>query len=246
MPRSSPRSPWFLRIITGLVLTAVGAQVALYAYEDLSWRMEPDLQLQQDRCGSCHDADLPRTFAKSPSGWRRTVEAMIGSGRDGRPRPAASAAVKERIAGLLIRRRSAGGDLLFKLRCGSCHSTSRLDPYASLSPGALSLLVKQHVLQYNHAVQTWEGRLIAEAVLARRSKGDGSKSARSARIELLYEKACGSCHTVSFRYRTMCPQMTTDKGWTALVNRMREKAPVLVSREDLQPLTARARRICAR
>ena len=159
----------------------------------------------------------------------------------------ASAAVKERISSLLIRRRSADGPLLFKLRCGRCHDASRLDPYYGLAPGALAALVGQHARQYNFAVQSWEGQLIQRQVLKlrpQRATGEGSATART---QLRYEQACGPCHTVSFRYRGMCREVSAGaSSWAAVMARMRAKAPGLMAPGDLQALTAYAQRICSR
>ena len=65
-------STWPLRLATSLTLVLVAGQVALFSYEALSWRLEDDLALQQRLCGKCHDPNLPRAFAKSNWGWRRT------------------------------------------------------------------------------------------------------------------------------------------------------------------------------
>ncbi len=226
--------------MSALSLCVLGLHLFLYLSEEIPWRMDEDAALQEEHCGTCHSADYPRNYAKSPDGWRKTVEMMLVQTEEGQA--PASPKVKGRITRLLQRHRSADGETLFRLRCGRCHGLRVLLPYLSMERAALSLLLKNHASQYNYAIQVWERRLIEPVLLSRTDPPAGQK-AREAAAQLGYERACGNCHTVRFRYRTMCAAVPA-KDWEAVILRMQRKAPLLIRAEDLANLTARARSIC--
>ncbi len=61
-----------------LSLGLVGLQLFFFFSEEIPWWIDEDASLLEEHCGSCHEAEHPRGFAKSPAGWRDTVEVMLG------------------------------------------------------------------------------------------------------------------------------------------------------------------------
>lgn len=227
-------------VATTLSLGLVSLLLLIFFMEEIPWWLDEDTPLMEQHCGACHGAQYPRSYAKPPRAWRETVEQMLTPAH-GPPRPV-SAEHKARLTALLQRHRSADGETLFNRRCSRCHDADVLEPYLALDKAALSLLLRQHADQNNHAVQVWELRLIEPVVMARRAATRPPKAEAAA--QLTYEHACGSCHTVRFRYHTLCGTVP-DGGWDAVIRRMRQKAPLLIPQLDLPGLTARARAICA-
>ena len=230
-------------ILTTLSLGLVGLLLLLFFMEEVPWWLDEDARLLEQHCGACHEADYPRAFAKPPVGWANTVEQMLSSANGSKR--SASARERARITALLQRRRSADGETLLHRRCGKCHDLDLLDPYLALDRAALSLLVRQHCDQNNHAIQVWERRLIEPVIMARRDAVHPAAPGKDeAAGQLKYERSCGGCHTVRFRYRSMC-ELVPPGSWGPVITRMGDKAPRLIPPADLPGLTARARAICA-
>jgi len=227
---------------SGLCLALISLLLAAFFMEEGRWWLDEDAALLEQHCGSCHEADYPRAFAKPHDGWRATVEEMLAPRRGGKP---VAAGERDRIIALLQRHRSADGETLFNRRCGKCHDTDVVDPYLSMDRAALSLLVRQHSDQNNHAIQVWERRLIEPVIMARRDAANPARPGKAeADAQLTHERACGGCHTVRFRYRSMC-ELVKQPNWGPVISRMRGKAPRLIAKGDLPGLTAHARAICA-
>ena len=238
--KQKPRSRRFLIIVTLFALLPVAFALFAFAQESLSFRLDPRYETFVRLCGTCHGIDRPRSFAKSPVAWKKTVDIMLSKGTI-----AVSENDVEQVVALLIRHRSADGQTLFRQRCGRCHSTKMLEPYYDLHPSALRLLVRQHVIQNNFAVQTWEGELIEETIAAiQRERGTPDQMEAGDRSHEAYQHACGACHTISFIYREMCGESKAAREWLEITERMRGKTPDFISEKDVSLLAERAEAIC--
>jgi len=229
---------WIFIIL--VVTLSIAIQISLFAYETASWRLDRFNTEFEVVCGRCHRADKAHRYAKAPVEWGRTVNNMLSD------RFNKSKAYREAIASFLIAHRSANGDILFNFRCGKCHSHSVLEPYLALDPRALELLLQQHTMQHNYAIQVWEGELIIDKVLALQRERKIPRNPESAQYQVQFQNFCGLCHTTRFLYRTMCecePQKT-DEQWRELVMRMRMKSPRLLKSKSVFTLTDHIKSIC--
>jgi mono/diheme cytochrome c family protein len=228
----------------------VVTQLGLVALERRSWSRDPFNDEFEVTCGECHPASRAHAFALSPDGWRRKVTAMFGkraerSSASGRQPLAVDERRIDTVTAFLADHRSADGRTLFHARCGRCHSPTRIDPYLDLEPEALRLLIAQHVRANNAYVQTWEGELIAERLLADRRPNLSAASAVTPGDATVYQRDCGTCHTPRMIRREVCARAKSPAARAALVARMRAKAPDFVGEGDIPALRRYVETLCA-
>ncbi len=225
---------WLL--FTSVVFVLIATQISIYAYERFTWQWDEDYALFEDECGACHSSMVPRNYAKSPEEWQRTVSRMI-------PRETGHE-VKQRIGELLVRHRSPTGRALYRLRCGRCHAISVMDDYFDLDAKALRLLLEQHIMQNNFAVQTWEGDLIADYVIELWKNRERVPGKSTPEIQYKYQQKCGVCHSATMLYRDMCLEDRSLGDWKKIIIRMREKTPSFIGAGEVPELTEHAMMIC--
>ncbi len=229
----------FWLLLTLGVVASLGLLFSAYITERSAWSTEVDYKLLQQTCNECHSYQLVKEYAKSPGEWRKTVNRMLISKPE-----LADEDEKKRIQELLIRQRSSTGQLLFDSRCSRCHSLETVEPYWDLHSDALTLLVRQHVRQHNYVIEHWEGEMIVKEVTRRKRERPGSSGFSRRGEQILFQQACGVCHTPRFIYRTMCKSERSEAEWRAMVLRMQQKAPDLIAEEQLPRLTNHSRAIC--
>jgi mono/diheme cytochrome c family protein len=236
--------PIFLARVALLAIAIVflASLLGLAAYERLSWTVTRGHAEFAHACGRCHAASLPHRYAMAPGEWRKTVDRMADKKPDNPD--LSSAAARGRIAEFLIRRRSADGALLFRMRCGRCHSRGALKPYLALEDRTLETLLRQHTAQNNFAIQKWEADLIVAHVLAGRRGRPRTLGAAAAQRQFDFQNFCGLCHDVSFLYRRMCAYAHDDAAWRQVAERMRDKAPDAIGAEKIEGLAERSSEIC--
>ena len=223
---------------TALVAVPVLVHASAFAAESWAWRLGSGAGAIRAHCGSCHEPDRARDFARSPAGWARTVDGML---RQRGPRPGSATADRDAVVGWLVRHRSADGATLFRHRCGRCHERTAVEPYRVLGEGALDLLVRQHTRQQNHAVQAWEGEAISQHI---RDTGDVPRGALDPVQSLEFQRACGTCHSTSFLYRAICDPPRGEEAWAVGVARMQRKSPGLFERARIEALARHSAEVC--
>ncbi len=226
--------------LTIAAIALIVGELAVFGYEVVSWKGAADYALFKRKCSVCHEIERPQNYAKSPAEWRATVARRLP---DGEPTKTTKVE-RERIAELLIRRRSADGETLYRYRCARCHQRSWLAPFLRLDRETLTLLIREHTRQKNYAIQVWEGDEIAAYVAQTLARPAANEHGFSPRDHLLYQRACGACHTTRFIRRTMCREAAWRSDPAGLVKRMREKSPVLFTDGEASLLANYAKRIC--
>lgn len=225
-------------LLTALVAVPLAVHAAALVAEVCTWRLGAGAGEIRAHCGACHEANRARDFARSPDGWKRTVEGMLdhrGPSRD------VGAGERAAMVGWLVRHRSADGATLFRHRCGRCHGRSAIEPYRALGDEALTLLIRQHTRQQNHAIQAWEGEAIIGHVLA---EGESPESPLDPALSREFQRTCGACHSTSFLYRAMCEPRRDGGGWETVVTRMRGKSPELFAADRVPGLARQSAGVC--
>lgn len=229
----------FWILLTLWVAASLGLLIHSYFRETKAWSAEADYELLQQACSECHNYQLVKQYAKSPGEWRKTVIRMLRSNSD-----LATEDEKKRIQEMLIRQRSTTGRILFDSRCARCHSVNTIEPYWDLHVDALALLVRQHVRQHNYTIEHWEGEMIVEEITRRKTERPGSSGFTNRHEQILFQQACGVCHSPRFIYRTMCETERSEAELRMMVLRMQQKAPDLIGEEQVPRLTDHSRAIC--
>jgi len=232
---------WLLVLMTLGAGVLMAAQLAVCVREVISWKSDPDNALLEKKCGRCHEAARAHNYAKSPAEWRATVKRML---REPLPNRLTTDQERTRIGDELIRRRSADGQTLFRIRCARCHARSAIEPYRRLDPQTLALVVRQHARQKNFAIRVWEGEEVAQYVSEKLSQWSRSSSRFTPREHYLYQEVCGTCHTPRFIRRAMCREMPNGPEWNEVLARMLGKAPQLVEENQMPILASYAESIC--
>ncbi|MDP8223868.1 MAG: hypothetical protein P9L99_10950 [Candidatus Lernaella stagnicola] len=189
-----------------------------------------DARLQAERCSGCHSANRPFHYLKTPEQWAVTVERMRAV--NGAPVSQEEAA---RLAAFLGRRASYSDAWLFRAKCLRCHAQKELAA-RNFTTEEWSLVIDRlaNVNQFAFRAD-WRAQLAkyADEHLAVQPPVDPEQRRRW-NENVLFQQRCGACHSLAFGLQPT----DAKEAPPALVERMRKKAPAIITADETLALTA--------
>jgi len=184
-------------------------------------------QIFEERCTRCHD--LPDPTAAPEMGWEKRLKLMAKLARLSPEQKAdvlsylqSHSKSAEKTISLADERR------LFEQKCSLCHTLDRI----FIEP--LTDETRKHIVKrMREKNQQWISDEESEQILDYLSKAPKVTREKKAKgdAEKIFLERCSACHTLDRVYNKMKNDQTS---WMHIVQRMQNKAPNWLSKEDAQ------------
>lgn len=215
--RFSRAAPWLLVVVTipPAVLAAISARDDVPTGFGAAYR---------DACSGCHSDRRALSYLRSPEAWKLTIE---------RHRRFAGARLSEAQAAAalayLTEKRSASGAELFRFKCLGCHEEATIR--APRPPAEWARIIERTARFNPFQLSPMEARELLAYIEASSLAGPAAATPAADR-QRMFETACGQCHTLDVALLSGID----DAAWPAILVRMADKAPAVISEDDARGL----------